>query len=45
MANVGDSRAILYTEEIAETFKLSSDHKPGKEDEEKRIKANGGSVY
>ena len=41
-ANLGDSRAVLSRRGRA--IELSSDHKPDKENELKRILANGGSV-
>lgn len=45
IANVGDSRAIVFTDEHGENICLTTDHKPDHEIEEKRIKAHGGSIY
>jgi protein phosphatase 1L len=42
MAHVGDSRAVMCREKRA--ICLTSDHKPDREDEEKRIKQLGGTV-
>jgi serine/threonine protein phosphatase PrpC len=46
-ANVGDSRAVLYSQVKKNNFKitpLSEDHKPGMTHERKRIEAIGGRV-
>lgn len=43
VANVGDSRTVLSSKSSA--IALSQDHKPDREDEEKRIKEAGGSVH
>ena len=45
VANVGDSRAIMSGEGGKRLFLLSKDHKPGSEDESKRISEAGGSIY
>lgn len=45
VANVGDSRAIMSGERGKRLFLLSKDHKPGSEDERKRISEAGGSIY
>jgi len=45
VANVGDSRAIMSGERGKRLFLLSKDHKPGSEDESKRISDAGGSIY
>lgn len=45
VANVGDSRAIMSGERGKRLFLLSKDHKPGSEDESKRISEAGGSIY
>lgn len=37
IANVGDSRAILYTDENGEHVDLTVDHKPDLKEEEERI--------
>lgn len=45
VANVGDSRAIMSGDCGKRLFLLSKDHKPGSEDESKRISEAGGSIY
>lgn len=45
MANVGDSRAVLSSEEGKKTYPLSLDHKPGEDSETKRIRDAGGEIY
>lgn len=45
VANVGDSRAVLSCEGGDKIFPLSKDHKPGMEEEQKRIISNGGKIY
>lgn len=45
VANVGDSRAILSGEGGKRVFPLSKDHKPGEENERKRIIEGGGQIY
>jgi len=42
VANVGDSRAVLASSGKAE--EMSEDHKPGREDEKKRIENLGGRI-
>ncbi len=50
-ANVGDSRALLATSgsthpaALPTVHALSTDHKPGDEQERKRIIENGGQIY
>jgi len=43
IANVGDSRAVLMREGVS--LRLSRDHKPDQEDEERRIRQNGGRIW
>lgn len=45
IANVGDSRAILSSDEGRKITALTLDHKPNEEGENKRIIENGGKVY
>ena len=45
VANVGDSRAVLSSEEGRKTYPLSLDHKPGEDSETKRIRDAGGEIY
>jgi serine/threonine protein phosphatase PrpC len=45
IANLGDSRAILSTNNGLKIVPLSTDHKPNNPFEEKRILANGGKIY
>jgi serine/threonine protein phosphatase PrpC len=45
VANVGDSRAVLSSEEGRKTYPLSLDHKPGEDGETKRIRDAGGEIY
>lgn len=44
-ANVGDSRAVLSTNAGKNVVPLSQDHKPGDDNEAKRIKLSGGEIY
>lgn len=45
VANVGDSRAIISTDQGKIVYSLSKDHKPNCEEERRRIYSNGGKVY
>jgi len=45
VANVGDSRAIMSCERGKRVIDLSKDHKPGEDNEKKRILENGGKIY
>lgn len=45
VANVGDSRAVLSSNEGHRVYPLSLDHKPGDDGEAKRIKDAGGEIY
>ncbi len=45
IANLGDSRAILSSNNGNKITALSTDHKPNNADEEKRILSNGGKIY
>jgi protein phosphatase PTC2/3 len=45
VANVGDSRAVLSSEEGKKTYPLSLDHKPGEDGETERIRDAGGEIY
>ncbi|EGR28296.1 protein phosphatase 2c, putative [Ichthyophthirius multifiliis] len=45
VANLGDSRAVLSTNNGQKIIALSTDHKPNHPDEEKRILQNGGKIY
>lgn len=45
VANVGDSRAVLSCEGGMKHVALSNDHKPGDDQEAKRIKDAGGEIY
>lgn len=45
ITNVGDSRAVLSSDKGTKIISLSTDHKPSEENENKRIKENGGSTY
>lgn len=45
IANVGDSRALLCNEKGNKIVPLSLDHKPGSENERKRIVEAGGQIY
>lgn len=45
VANVGDSRAVLSSDQGSKIYALSNDHKPGDEQEAARIKAAGGEIY
>lgn len=45
MANVGDSRAVLSTEDGRMAFNLSRDHRPIDTKEQQRIFSRGGKIY
>ena len=45
MANVGDSRAIMSTDQGKKLFLLYRDHRPNEDNETNRIVAHGGTVY
>lgn len=45
VANVGDSRAVLSSDQGMRCFALSNDHKPGDDAEAERIKKAGGQIY
>lgn len=47
IANLGDSRAVLYRETAKEklAIELSYDHKPTRNDERERIEKMGGKIY
>ena len=45
IANVGDSRAILSAKNGSKFYPLSRDHRPGDENEYKRILDAGGKIY
>ena len=45
VANVGDSRAILSTDEGRDGYLLTKDHKPDEEKEKTRILSKGGKIY
>ena len=45
IANVGDSRAILSAKNGTKVYPLSRDHRPGDEQEYKRILDAGGKIY
>jgi serine/threonine protein phosphatase PrpC len=42
IANVGDSRAIMSSDQGKKLFLLSRDHRPNEDYESSRIHANGG---
>mmetsp|Transcript_6807 Transcript_6807/g.12299 ORF Transcript_6807/g.12299 Transcript_6807/m.12299 type:complete len:260 (-) Transcript_6807:1138-1917(-) len=44
-ANVGDSRAVLSSDQGTRVFPLTKDHKPNEENEARRILTAGGKVY
>ena len=45
IANVGDSRAILSSNEGSAVTALSSDHRPNDPSEYERVTGSGGTVY
>ena len=44
-ANLGDSRAILISENGSKCFQITKDHKPSNSEEQKRIMEAGGKIY
>ena len=44
-ANLGDSRAILISENGQKCFQITKDHKPSNPEEQKRIMEAGGKIY
>eukprot|EP00965_Chrysotila_dentata_P016905 560759-Pleurochrysis_carterae.AAC.1 len=44
LAHAGDSRAVLCTSETGEAVRLTEDHKPGEEEERRRLVQAGGDV-
>lgn len=44
-ANLGDSRAILVSEQFNKCYQITKDHKPSNPDEQKRIFEAGGKIY
>lgn len=44
-ANLGDSRAILVSEQFSKCYQITKDHKPSNPDEQKRIIEAGGKIY
>ena len=45
IVNVGDSRALLSTEQGKNTIQLTKDHRPNDPAERKRIMQAGGKIY
>ena len=45
VANVGDSRAVMSSDEGAKITPLSRDHRPTDDEEQRRITNNGGKIY
>lgn len=45
VANVGDSRAILATQNLSKNYIITTDHKPDNLIEKKRIEENGGKLW
>lgn len=45
VANVGDSRAILSSDNGQKCLHLTQDHRPSEEGEQKRIIEYGGKIY
>ncbi len=44
-ANLGDSRAVLVSEQFSKCYQITKDHKPSNPDEQKRIIEAGGKIY
>ena len=44
-ANLGDSRAIVVSDQFGKCFPITKDHKPSNPDEQKRIIEAGGKIY
>ena len=45
IANIGDSRCVMSSQNGKKIIALTNDHKPNDEKETKRIIENGGKVY
>ena len=45
MANLGDSRAVLVSDNGQKCYQITKDHKPSNPDEQKRIIEAGGKIY
>ena len=44
-ANLGDSRAVLMSEQCQKCYQITRDHKPSNLEEQKRILEQGGKIY
>ena len=44
-ANLGDSRAVLMSEQCQKCYQITKDHKPSNPSEQKRILEAGGKIY
>ena len=44
-ANLGDSRALLISEQFGKASQLTKEHRPSSSSEQKRILAAGGKIY
>ena len=45
VANLGDSRAVLVSDNGQKCYQITKDHKPSNPDEQKRIIEAGGKIY
>lgn len=45
VANLGDSRAVLVSENGQKCYQITKDHKPSNPSEQKRIIEAGGKIY
>ena len=45
VANLGDSRAVLASENCEKFYPITKDHKPSNPEEQKRIISAGGKIY